>query len=255
MSMDKFVEEAHKVNTKYSYRGWTLFRMAGLSAAGVAGGCYYYRENIYRFAGGEGAKIASQTIQDHELVNQVNTLTQSVTETLLNDQQTLQMAVEFIIRLLDEPETRKYSVEFLNNLCQDDETKLILTRLLTELLTDPESINQLKILLTNLLTDREIVASMTQLVNEYLNHPETIAIMERLVVDLFKKETIRKAAEEFLVEVFSRQSVIDQAAASGKQAIADITDDPEIHVKMGDLGWNSFVQALTPKFLKHEPTK
>lgn len=235
--------------SRYTYRGWHILRYIGLAAVTFGGIAFYFRDSIRQFLSQETSELAQQTMQDKNLQQEVDRITQQTTNTLLNDPNTVQVSVEFIMRLLERDETRAQVVSLLNKVLVDPTT----VQALSQLLQDPVTIRQLQSSLNTLLNDPTIRASLNSLVFELLKDPQTQLLLENLVMDLFQRDNVKQSTADFFGAVLRTPQVIDAATATSQDVVANLSSDEHVHKNLAHAGTSSLKRMVIPGFMFRHP--
>lgn len=191
-------------------------------------------------------------MQDKGLQQEVDRITQQTTNTLLNDPQTVQVSMEFLIRMLQKPETRQQVVTFVSQVLQDPST----VQALAQVLRDPVTLKQLQSSFNMLLNDATIHASLNDLVFQLLQQRETQRLLENLVMDLLQRDNVKESTADFFGQVLKYPQVIHAATESSKDVVANLSRDEQVQKNLASAGTSSLKRMVIPGFLlRHHDDK
>jgi hypothetical protein len=230
---------------RYTYRGWHVLRLVGVGLVTAGAAVFYFWGPIRRAISREGSELAQQTMQDENLQGEVDRITRQTTNTLLNDPKTVEVTVDFLIRLLQKPETRTYVVSFFSKVIADPTT----VQALAQLLKDPVTVRQLQSSLNTLLKDPAIQASLNDLVFALLQDEQTQQVLEKMVMDLLQRPHVKASTADFFGQVLQYPQVIDAATASSKDVVAKLSRDEDIHKNLASAGSSAVKRMVIPGFM------
>ncbi len=131
--LKEVVDLLRAYDSRYTYHGWHILRYFGLVGATAVSLVAYFWNDILHKLSREGSELAQQTMKDEDLQQEIDRITSQMTNTLLNDPRTVQVTLDFLMRLLQKPETRQQVVAFFQKVLTDPMT----VQALAQLLRDP----------------------------------------------------------------------------------------------------------------------
>eukprot|EP00658_Telonema_sp_P-2_P031686 TRINITY_DN23657_c0_g1_i1.p1 TRINITY_DN23657_c0_g1~~TRINITY_DN23657_c0_g1_i1.p1 ORF type:complete len:244 (+),score=69.93 TRINITY_DN23657_c0_g1_i1:3-734(+) len=159
------VMEDRLVNLRLGgYSVWN--RTTAMAIAGILGAMVLAKGAIYDRIGREAAEMASKTLQQKQLMTQI----QQTLESVAHDPETLRILVRLVEQLVDDDRTRRALLELVVWLVRDQDTKDTLLALLQELISDPE-----------------LQAGLGSLIVQALEFPQNKRSLEKQTADLVKR--------------------------------------------------------------------
>jgi len=232
---------------RHTYRGWHLLNLLGAAAGGSIVIFALFYDDIMRWLSGQGSELARQTISDAKLQQEVDRVTKVTTNTLLNDPQVTEVAVEFLLRLMEKEETRSNVVKFLSAVITDPST----VSALSQLLQNPATVRQLQNTFNILLKDPTIQQSLNIMVQKLLADEKTKAQFENLVVDLFQQQRVKSVVADFFGEVLRYDSVVTAATDSSRLLVEDLSKDTTVHENLASAGTSAVKRMVISPFVFH----
>lgn len=224
-------------------RKFIMYSTGILATTGITG--FIFREDIYRYIGGKSSKIVQKTIQDEELLNQANILTQKVTSDLIKDKQTLDTTVNFLLNIMKEEQTKNN----LAVLLQETFKEPSVIEGLNDLIKEPSVLKSLQDLLIYAFSDEEVIKQAIVLTQDIFKDPETQLILQNMVIELLQREEMVQVGKEYLIKVIQDETTKQVIVKSIEDILESCSKDSKTHKAISDLISGSAFKLFIPSIL------
>ena len=216
----------------------------GLAILGL--GVYIYGDMIvHSFSGGVAEVTGSEAVQ-----TQVQLLAKAVVTTVLNDDQVLKKATEFVTALSADPGTQQAVVSLLLVALRHDQTQQEVFRLsqniVTHVLNSPATTSQVVELLRRVLADPATQDQVIVLLQQLMANPTTRDALANLTSSTLETDTVQGQVNDIAAEavhvVLNDPKVFDHAT----DWVTGVLSEKDVQKSSGEHLWNAFTYSITP---------
>lgn len=219
---------------------------------------YAFRDDMKGSISSEVADVASRSLDNVDVVLKAEELAKGIVWSILNDVETNQHAMTFLVELFKRPGIID-----------------ALSLLVNQVIAEPQILNQVSILLRRVVSqlseDPATIASLTSLVGHVLQQPDTHARMVTLVCNVLHDPASHQQIVQLVSDVITSEWVQSDVLRLGLSTTHDLLAnehiqqrtaeffrmtlaDEALHATGADAIWSTLKQSVTPGFFRKRPT-
>ena len=212
----------------------------------IALSVYIYGDMIVQGVSGGVAEVTGS----EAVTTQVELLAKAVVTTVLNDDQVLQKATEFVTALSANPGTQQALVQLLLVALRHKDTQQELYRLsqliVGNVLSNPQTTQQVVQLVQRVLADPNTQANVIVLFSQLLENPTTRVAMASLTTATLKEEYVQQQVNDIAANsvhyTLNDPAVFEHAT----QFVSGVLSEKDVQKSSGEHLWNAFTYSITP---------
>lgn len=231
--IQSILDRLHRLEETLHIRGYSVLRWGLGLVVAVGLAVYMFREPLKENVADEIADVASRSLADESVVNNVNEMTKAVLQDIVNNPETAKLASSFVTSVLNREDVRQAAVALAYHILGDPGTQERINKIAIQtfsgLLQDERTRNNILELVKLLILDASTKASCQILLRDVLRDPET-------------KDFVSRS----LAEVVTSSIVTDKAVELGKSVTHEVVSDTIIQHETGDAMWRALKHSFTP---------
>jgi hypothetical protein len=209
-------------------------------------GIYIYGDMIVQGVSGGVAEVTGS----EAVTTQVELLAKAVVTTVLNDDQVLQKATEFVTALSGDPGTQQALVQLLLVALRHNDTQQELYRLsqliVGSVLNNPNTTQQVVELFQRVMADPQTQDSVIVLLQQLMANPTTRVAMNELTTATLQSDDVQQQVNDVAASAIhytlNDPAVFDHAT----QFVSGVLSEKDVQKSSGEHLWNAFTYSITP---------
>ena len=212
----------------------------------IAIGVYIYGDMIVQGVSGGVAEVTGS----EAVTTQVELLAKAVVTTVLNDEQVLQKATEFVSALSADPGTQQALVQLLLVALRHKDTQQELYRLsqliVGSVLSNPQTTEQVVLLFQRVLADPTTQDNVIILLTQMMENPTTRKSLEQLTAFTLQQDYVQQQVNDVAANAvhytLNDPAVFDHAT----EFVSGVLSEKDVQKSSGEHLWNAFTYSITP---------
>ena len=212
----------------------------------VAMGVYIYGDMIVQGVSGGVAEVTGS----EAVTTQVELLAKAVVTTVLNDDQVLHKATEFVTALSADPGTQQALVQLLLVALRHKDTQQELYRMsqliVGNVLNNPQTTQQVVALFQRVMADPTTQQNVIVLLQQLMVNPTTRNALGELTTHTLQREDVQQQVNDVAASAIhytlNDPAVFDHAT----EFVSGVLSEKDVQKSSGEHLWNAFTYSITP---------
>eukprot|EP00128_Syssomonas_multiformis_P012910 Colp12_sorted_trinity150504_noHs@11162 len=239
-------------------RGYSILRIGGSVFAVMTLMVWWFRDPIRSNVAEEIANVASQSLEDRNVVGKAEEFSKQVVQQVLTDPNIRVYATQFLLGLFSQKETHVAVGNLVNGVLADEATFNTVTNFLkqsfTAMMKDP-AVNQHVIeWLGWIFAQPYVQDTVTRLLKNALLDPTFLATATQFFTDILTSQSFTDSANNLGVTIAQHVLARDDVTEQAKGFVREILQDQVVHKHGGDAIWEAVKYSFIPTWFMGKPT-
>jgi len=204
---------AYELDMMLKRRGYSTFRVLGLTALALGVLVFLFGEELKNFFSQHGADVASRSLESESVQMSAEVLSKAVVQQVLSDEKTIEHAIDFLRQLVSRQDTQQLLVSLLLQVLKDPTTQSFVSQFVKETVA------------IYLMQDEQTLQVASNFVYKIMEKQETKDQLVQLLNAALQDEKFRQQAAEMFASVILYDVVKKNGTELGLHAVHNVLDD------------------------------
>lgn len=233
-------------------RGYSVVKISLLFGIGISILLYIFGDDLMSLLFRKSANVASATLSDHEVKKNAQLFTKGLVSEILQDPQTTNNAIEFLVNLSKDEATSaaivKIILESLKSPEVEETSHLLFKNLIMSFYLDPKSQQRTLEFVQFLLKQEKTKESFSLLVQKILREQVVRDGSKDIIMNLAKDDHTRLAVTELLTWSVLGLMKDDVVQIKSKEFLQSLLRDKQLHKEAGDALYQTIKNSIVPTY-------